>query len=77
MKSPIGESIAIKADEPDQLSAWELYQYLCKWGHISINGKSYNHYGVTNLLCSYKFPYITEAEITKMYIDKIAELMDE
>ena len=77
MKCPIEESIAIKADEPEQLSAWELYQYLCEWGHIDVNGKVYSYADITHLLYCYEFCNYTDDEITKFYIDKIAELMDE
>ncbi len=77
MKCPIEESIAIKADEPEQESALELYQFLHKWNHISINGNLYFYDDITELLDSDDYEIATDDEVTKMYIDKIAELMDE
>ena len=75
MKCPIEESIAIKVDEPEQLSAWELYQFLEKNGFVVINGIFY-HWEEILMMIDIQYGQ-TEDEITKLYIDKIAELMDE
>ena len=75
MKCPIEESIAIKADEPEQESAWELYQYLERHGFVYINGDFYCFTDVAEMLDDIEINTLDERN--KLYIDKIAELMDE
>ena len=77
MKCPIEESIAIHCDEPEQLTAWELYQFLDENDFVYINGVHYEYNEISWLLGYSIFECDTEDERNKMYIDKIAELMDE
>ncbi len=73
----VSNQIAIKADEPEQESAWEKYQYLEKNGFVNINGKSYDDNDVFSLIDFGEIKYVTKNQLAKMYIDKIAELMDD
>lgn len=76
MKCPIEESIAIHCDEPEQDSAWEKYQYLEKNGFVNINNEFYYFEEITRMLDD-SIEVNTLDERNKMYVDKIAELMDE
>jgi len=76
MKCPIEESIAIKADEPEQESAWEKFQYLEEYGFVYINSDFYYFTEITEMLYD-DLEVSTLNERNKLYIDKIAELMDE
>ena len=77
MTCHVSNQIAKHCDEPEQESAWELYQFLCKWYHVIIDGEAYFYDDITELLDSDKYEIATDDEITKMYIDKISELMDD
>ena len=75
MTCPVSNQIAEHCDEPEQLSAWELYQNLEKHGFVVINGTFYNWEEIFMMIHT-RYEQ-TEDEVTKMYIDKIAELMDD
>ena len=77
MTCPISNQIAEHCDEPEQLSAWELYQYLEKNSFVYINREFYSYDDITELLDSDEYEVAVGEETTKMYIDKIAELMDD
>ena len=76
MKCPIEESIAIKADEPEQESAWEKYQFLEENGFVYIGSCFYYFAEITEMLHD-EIEVNTLDERNKLYIDKIAELMDD
>lgn len=76
-RCPIEESIAIKADEPEQESALELYQYLVKWDHVMINGNLWLYDDITERINSSEYEVANKDEMIGLYINKIKELMDE
>jgi len=75
MTCPVSNQIAKHCDEPEQESAWELYKLLSKNGFVNINGNLYRFTEIHDMLDSDKYKAATGDEFTKMYIDKIAELM--
>lgn len=77
MKCPVEESIAIYCDEPEQDSAWEKFQYLEKNGFVIINRVKYEYDELSWMLGYTIFECNTDNEIIKLYIDKIAELLNE
>ena len=77
MKCTIEESIAIHCDEPEQLIAWEKFQYLEKNGFVYINGIHYEYDELAWMLGYDLLGCYTEDNRIKLYIDKIAELLYE
>ena len=77
MTCPISNQIAKHCDEPEQESAWEKYRYLLEWNHVRIKDDVYFYDDITELLDSDKYETATDDETTKLYIDKIAELMND
>ena len=78
MTCPVSNQIAKHCDEPEQLSAWELYQFLEKNGFVVINGIQHSWEDIFGMIepGSYEKD-MTRDGATKLYIDKIAELMDD
>jgi len=76
MTCHVSNQIAKHCDEPEQESAWEKYQFLEKHGFVYINGDFYCFTDVAEMLDD-DIEVNTLDERNKLYIDKIAELMDD
>ena len=75
MTCTVAQSIAIHADEPEQLCANELFQALNAGGGIGIKGEILFYDEILEMLDDDEYENADNNEISKMFIDKIAELI--
>ncbi len=71
----VSDQIAIHCDEPEQVSANDLYIHLEKNNYVLINGEIYFYDDVTELLDFEEYENASDNEIREMYISKIQELI--
>lgn len=71
----ISNQVSKYCDEPEQISALELYTLLDEKDYIHIDGEFYTYDDITEMLDDDEYEKADEQGLIKMHIDKIAEIM--
>lgn len=77
MSCQIEREISKYTDEPEQLSASEEYQKLMRVGWIHVRGEAMFYDEFIEMLDDDEFENADENEVSKMIVDKIAEVLSD